>query len=88
MSIRTGGNTMEINGTGILDTFAEAFPVWLSRVIITAATPEWAYKAAVEATGFATSKIGCPCEAGIERYLSPEETPDGRAGCLDPDLFR
>ena len=72
---------MEINGTKILDTFAEAFPVWLSRVIITAATRDWAYQAAVEATGFATSKIGCPCEAGIERYLLPEETPDGRAGC-------
>jgi formylmethanofuran--tetrahydromethanopterin N-formyltransferase len=72
---------MEINGTGILDTFAEAFPIWLSRIIITAETREWAYRAAVEATGFATSKIGCPCEAGIERYLSPEETPDGRAGC-------
>ncbi|MDO8872543.1 MAG: formylmethanofuran--tetrahydromethanopterin N-formyltransferase [Methanoregula sp.] len=71
---------MEINGTGILDTFAEAFPVWLSRVIITAATKKWAYKAAVEATGFATSKIGCSCEAGIERYLSLKETPDGRAG--------
>ena len=71
---------MEINGTVILDTFAEAFPTWLSRVIITAATPEWAYKAAVEATGFATSKIGCPCEAGIERPLSPKETPDGRPG--------
>ncbi|MDP3565391.1 MAG: formylmethanofuran--tetrahydromethanopterin N-formyltransferase [Methanoregula sp.] len=71
---------MEINGTRILDTFAEAFPIWLSRVIITAATPEWAYKAAVEATGFATSKIYCPCEAGIERYLMPEETPDGRTG--------
>jgi formylmethanofuran--tetrahydromethanopterin N-formyltransferase len=71
---------MEINGTPVLDTFAEAFPIWLSRVIITAATPAWAYKAAVEATGFASSKIGCPCEAGIEQYLSPEETPDGRAG--------
>jgi formylmethanofuran--tetrahydromethanopterin N-formyltransferase len=84
---------MEINGTGILDTFAEAFPVWLSRVIITAATPEWAYKAAVEATGFASSKIGCPCEAGIERYLSSEETPDGRPGvsiliCADKKNIR
>jgi formylmethanofuran--tetrahydromethanopterin N-formyltransferase len=71
---------MEINGTEILDTFAEAFPTWITRVIITAGTPEWAYRAAVEATGFATSKIGCPCEAGIERPLSPDETPDGRAG--------
>ncbi|MCX6688481.1 MAG: formylmethanofuran--tetrahydromethanopterin N-formyltransferase [Methanoregula sp.] len=71
---------MKCNGTEIIDTFAEAFPVWLSRVIITAATKEWAYKAAVEATGFATSKIGCPCEAGIESFLSPAETPDGRTG--------
>ena len=71
---------MEINGIPVLDTFAEAFPVWLSRVIITAATPEWALRAAVSATGFASSKIGCPCEAGIERALSSEETPDGRPG--------
>ncbi len=71
---------MEINGTEILDTFAEAFPTWVSRIIITAATPEWANKAACEATGFASSKIGCPCEAGIERALPPEETPDGRPG--------
>jgi formylmethanofuran--tetrahydromethanopterin N-formyltransferase len=75
-----GSDMTEINGTEILDTYAEAFPVWLSRVIITAATRKWAYKAAVEATGFATSKIGCPCEAGIEGYLSKKETPDGRAG--------
>jgi formylmethanofuran--tetrahydromethanopterin N-formyltransferase len=71
---------MEINGAGILDTFAEAFPVWISRVIITASTKEWALKAAVVATGFATSKIGCPCEAGIEGPLSPAITPDGRPG--------
>ena len=71
---------MEINGAVILDTFAEAFPVWISRVIITAATREWAHKAAAVATGFATSKIGCPCEAGIEGYLTRDETPDGRIG--------
>jgi len=71
---------MEINGATILDTYAEAFPVWISRIIITAASGEWAYRAAVEATGFASSRIGCPCEAGIEGYLDPVETPDGRAG--------
>jgi len=71
---------MEINGATILDTYAEAFPVWLSRIIITAGDREWAYRAATEATGFATSRIGCPCEAGIERSLSPQETPDRRAG--------
>ena len=31
-------------------------------------------------TGFATSVIGCKCEAGIERELAPDETPDGRPG--------
>ncbi|MDD1665543.1 MAG: formylmethanofuran--tetrahydromethanopterin N-formyltransferase [Methanomicrobiales archaeon] len=71
---------MEVNGAVILDTYAEAFPVWISRVIITAASRGWAYRAAAEATGFATSRIGCPCEAGIEGYLPPAETPDGREG--------
>jgi formylmethanofuran--tetrahydromethanopterin N-formyltransferase len=71
---------MEINGVPIENTYAEAFPTWISRIIITAVTGEWAYTAAVEATGFATSAIGCPCEAGIESILSPEETPDGRPG--------
>ncbi|MCK7537818.1 MAG: hypothetical protein MZV63_46130 [Marinilabiliales bacterium] len=37
-------------------------------------------KAAAVTTGFATSKIACPCEAGIERTLYPRETPDGRPG--------
>jgi formylmethanofuran--tetrahydromethanopterin N-formyltransferase len=71
---------MEINGVPVDDTYAEAFPTWISRIIITAVTEEWAYKAAVEATGFATSAIGCPCEAGIESVLPPEGTPDGRPG--------
>ena len=32
------------------------------------------------ATGYAASVIGCDAEAGIERELSPDETPDGRPG--------
>jgi formylmethanofuran--tetrahydromethanopterin N-formyltransferase len=71
---------MEIDGAVILDTFAEAFPVWVSRVIITASTKEWAQRAAAAATGFASSRIGCPCEAGIERELPRSGTPDGRPG--------
>jgi formylmethanofuran--tetrahydromethanopterin N-formyltransferase len=31
-------------------------------------------------TGFATSVIGCGVEAGIEREMSADETPDGRPG--------
>lgn len=71
---------MEINGVTIDDTYAEAFPIWISRVIITAATKNWAHKAALEATGFATSCIGCAAEAGIDYYAPPQETPDGRPG--------
>ncbi|WAC05565.1 MAG: formylmethanofuran--tetrahydromethanopterin N-formyltransferase [Methanoregula sp.] len=71
---------MEINGVTIDNTYAEAFPTWICRIIITAVTTEWARKAATEATGFATSAIGCPCEAGIEQELDGAQTPDGRPG--------
>ena len=40
----------------------------------------WARTAAQETTGYAASVIGCDAEAGVERILSPEETPDGRPG--------
>ncbi len=69
-----------INGTVVDDTFAEAFPMKATRLLITAHDLTWARHAAVAATGFATSVIACGCEAGIERELSPEETPDGRPG--------
>ncbi len=51
-----------------------------TRVIITALNHKWAYHAANAMTGFATSVIGCGVEAGIERELSADETPDGRPG--------
>ena len=72
------------NGVTIDDSFAEAFPMKATRIVITAHNLHWAMQAAVSATGFATSVIGCGCEAGIERELSPSDTPDGRPGvaCL------
>ena len=71
---------MIINGVHIDDTFAEAFNMRGTRVIITALNHKWAYNAANAMTGFSTSVIGCGVEAGVERELSPEETPDGRPG--------
>lgn len=71
---------MKLKSTEIVDTFAEAFGMWGARVIITAATRQWSLAAAQSVTGFATSVIGCKCEAGIERSLAPEETPDRRPG--------
>jgi formylmethanofuran--tetrahydromethanopterin N-formyltransferase len=71
---------MNINGVQIDATFAEAFPMRGTRIIITAQNAKWARIAAETMTGFATSVIACGCEAGIERELTPEETPDGRPG--------
>lgn len=71
---------MKINGVFIEDTFAEAFPMKATRLIITAYNSTWANHAANALTGFATSVIACGCEAGIERQLKPSETPDGRPG--------
>ncbi|MDE2371043.1 MAG: formylmethanofuran--tetrahydromethanopterin N-formyltransferase [Burkholderiales bacterium] len=70
----------QINGVVIDDTFAEAFPMKATRLIVTAHRIDWARHAAVATTGFATSVIACGCEAGIERELDPAETPDGRPG--------
>ncbi|HZU37469.1 MAG TPA: formylmethanofuran--tetrahydromethanopterin N-formyltransferase [Gemmataceae bacterium] len=71
---------LTIQTTEIEDTFAEAFPMTAARLIVTAETANWARIAGQEATGYAASVIGCDAEAGIERELSPQETPDGRPG--------
>ena len=71
---------MQINTVEIEDTFAEAFKMWGSRLIITAVSEKWAITTARAATGFGTSIIGCGCEAGIGRTLPADETPDGRPG--------
>ena len=69
-----------INGVSIDDTFAEAFGMSATGMIITADSMKWARIAAVTATGFGTSVIGCGAECGIDKELSPDETPDGRPG--------
>jgi formylmethanofuran--tetrahydromethanopterin N-formyltransferase len=71
---------VNLHGVAIDDTFAEAFGMKATRLLITADTPRWADIAGQSLTGFATSVIGCGVEAGIERALGPEETPDGRPG--------
>jgi formylmethanofuran--tetrahydromethanopterin N-formyltransferase len=69
-----------LGSTEVVDTFAEAFPMRYARVVITGATDAWALEAARSMTGFATSVIGCKCEAAIERVVAESETPDGRPG--------
>ena len=71
---------LKIKGVEIVETFAEAFPMVGTRIIITAPTREWALIAARTMTGFATSVIACGAEAGIEREIPASETLDGRPG--------
>jgi len=69
-----------LNGIAVDETFAEAFPMVGTRIIVTARSQRWAMNAGLAFTGFATSVIACGCEAGIEKELSPDQTPDGRPG--------
>ena len=70
---------MEINGVYIDETYAEAFSLYASRVLITACSKTWALEAARSMAGFGTSVIGCGCEVAIEG-VEPAETPDDRPG--------
>jgi formylmethanofuran--tetrahydromethanopterin N-formyltransferase len=72
--------SLTVNGVRIDDSFAEAFGMRATALVITAQTAAWARQAAVTMTGFATSVIGCGCEAGIDRELPRSQTPDGRPG--------
>uniref|UniRef100_A0A7C2V9Q7 Formylmethanofuran--tetrahydromethanopterin formyltransferase n=1 Tax=Ignisphaera aggregans TaxID=334771 RepID=A0A7C2V9Q7_9CREN len=73
MSLRIGEVVIE-------DTFAEAFPMYATRIVVTATSRRWALIAGRVATGFGTSIIACPGECGIETLLSPRITPDSRPG--------
>ena len=70
---------MKVGIAELIDDFTEMFPMWVSRLLITADTYEWALTAGRVATGFATSIIMSPAEAGVEG-VKPEDTPDGRPG--------
>jgi formylmethanofuran--tetrahydromethanopterin N-formyltransferase len=73
---------LKLGKSEIEDTFAEAFDIWVSRILITAENEKWALEAANSAIGFATSIIFCPAEAGIEKIVTAKETPDNRQGVI------
>src|SRR5260221_1694257 len=73
-------HTLTVKDVHIDDTFAEAFGMRATAVIITADSLRWARQAALTMTGFATSVIGCGCEAGIDGELTVTQTPDRRPG--------
>lgn len=65
----------------IEDTYAEAFDGLYSRAIVTADHQKVLEKAAEDATATPSTVIG-GIEGGIEKWLNPKETPDGRRGAL------
>lgn len=69
-----------VNGIAVDDTFAEAFGMSATGLVITADTLKWARQSAITMTGFGTSVIGCGAECGIDCEVAPEDTPDGRPG--------
>ena len=71
---------MHVNGVPIDSTFAEAFDMKATRIIVTAADRTWLAEAAAAMTGFASSVIACGVEMGVERWLDRDATPDGREG--------
>jgi len=71
---------MTVKGIRVDDTFAEAFGMRATALVITADSPRWARQAALTMTGFGTSVIACGAETGIDRELPASETPDGRPG--------
>ena len=73
-------SNLTAGSVAIDDTFAEAFDMRGTALVITADSVKWARQAATTMAGFATSVIGCGCEAGIDYDLAPHDTPDGRPG--------
>ena len=75
---------MKLDQTHIDDTFAEAFGMRFSRLIVTAHDAHWLDAAVREFTGYGSSVIACDAEVGVETPLTADQTPDGRIGvsCL------
>jgi len=69
-----------IGKTVIEDSFAEAFGMKFTRLVITAHDTYWLEAAVREFTGYSSSVIACDMEAGLDCWLSKDETPDGRPG--------
>ena len=58
---------MHIGTTLVVDTFAEAFRLRFTRLLVTAHDDHWLDAATRAACGYGTSVIGCDAEVGVER---------------------
>ncbi|MEM7479444.1 MAG: formylmethanofuran--tetrahydromethanopterin N-formyltransferase [Planctomycetota bacterium] len=67
-------------GPRVDSTYAEAFTMRATRLIITAHDDAFVRLAAQNFCGHSSSVIGCELEAGVERFVPASETPDNRPG--------
>ncbi|MCL7476008.1 MAG: formylmethanofuran--tetrahydromethanopterin N-formyltransferase [ANME-2 cluster archaeon] len=72
---------LKINGVPVDDTYCEAFSGVFTRFIITAKDDKRLQRAARLSTALPSTVFG-KSEGGIEAWLPPDETPDGRAGAI------
>ncbi|MCX8172407.1 MAG: formylmethanofuran--tetrahydromethanopterin formyltransferase, partial [Archaeoglobaceae archaeon] len=72
---------LEINGVPVEDTYCEAFDGIYSRFIVTA-KHRWLLEKAVNSATALPSTVFGESEGGVEKWLSPSETPDGRVGAI------
>jgi len=73
---------LKIGDTQIDDTYAEAFGMRFTALLITAHDAHWLDAALREFTGYSASVIACDAETGVSQWLSAAETPDGRPGAV------
>ncbi|MEM9413824.1 MAG: formylmethanofuran--tetrahydromethanopterin N-formyltransferase, partial [Planctomycetota bacterium] len=71
---------LNIQNTKIVDTFAEAFSMRFSKLIVTALDEYWLDAALREFCGYGTSVISCDAEVGVEKFVASTDSPDGRPG--------
>jgi formylmethanofuran--tetrahydromethanopterin N-formyltransferase len=72
---------LELNGVPVEDTYCEAFDGIYSRFVVTAKHKWLLKRAAYGATALPSTVFG-ESEGGVEKWLSPTETPDGRIGAI------
>jgi len=72
---------LELNGVPVDDTYCEAFDGIYSRILVTAKHKWLLKRAAYSATALPSTVFG-EAEGGVELWLSPQETPDGRLGAI------
>ncbi len=72
---------LSINGVEVEETYCEAFDGLFTRLLITASSEKLLRRASLSSTALPLTVLG-ESEAGIERFIGKNETPDRRKGAI------